>query len=186
MVGGATYTPQGSATSKLTVAITVDSSASAVCSISSAGVVSFQTAGTCFLDANQAGNVDYNAATQVQQSFVVSQLPVFVLICRQPPPRWDRPTPTCSALTGSITDLRLETGPPQPAVHQLDHGCGDGDPAVRHQDLQLFGDRLELRRQGHRGSLQGQGQHVAPASDAKRHSRVDETSFENGCTRIVG
>jgi hypothetical protein len=34
-------------------------------------VVSFQAAGTCTLDANQAGNVDFNAATQVQQSFSV-------------------------------------------------------------------------------------------------------------------
>ena len=37
LVGGATYTPTASATSKLTVTITVDSSASAVCSISPAG-----------------------------------------------------------------------------------------------------------------------------------------------------
>jgi len=79
LVSGATYAPTASATSKLTVAITVDSSASAVCSISATGVVSFHTAGTCLLDANQAGNVDYNAATQVQQSFAVYQAPVFVL-----------------------------------------------------------------------------------------------------------
>ena len=70
-VNGATYTPAATATSGLTVAITVDASASAVCSIT-AGVVSFQTVGTCVLDANQAGNADYLAAPQVQQSFAVA------------------------------------------------------------------------------------------------------------------
>ena len=69
---GATYTPAATATSGLAVAITVDASASAVCSIT-AGVVSFQTAGTCILDGNQAGNANYNAATQVQQSFAVGK-----------------------------------------------------------------------------------------------------------------
>ena len=72
VVGGATYTPAATATSGLAVAITVDASASAVCSIT-AGVVSFQTAGTCVLDGNQAGNANYNAATQVQQSFAVGK-----------------------------------------------------------------------------------------------------------------
>ena len=72
VVGGATYTPTATASSGLTVAITVDASSSAVCSIS-AGVVSFQTAGTCKVDFNQAGNGTYNAATQVQQSFTVGK-----------------------------------------------------------------------------------------------------------------
>ena len=58
--GGATYTPAATAASGLTVAITVDASASAVCSIT-AGVVSFQTVGTC-VSTHQAGNADYLAA----------------------------------------------------------------------------------------------------------------------------
>ena len=70
-VGGTTYTPTATATSSLTVAITVDASSSSVCSIT-AGIVSFQTVGTCTLDANQAGNGNYNAATQVQQGFSVT------------------------------------------------------------------------------------------------------------------
>ena len=68
------YTPTASATSGLPVAITVDSSSSSICSIDGAGKVSYQSAGTCTLNANQAGNVDYNPAPQVQQSFTV--LPV--------------------------------------------------------------------------------------------------------------
>jgi outer membrane protein OmpA-like peptidoglycan-associated protein len=65
-----TYTPVASATSSLTVAITVDSSSSAVCSIN-AGLVTFNATGLCVLDANQAGNLQYPAATQVTQAFNV-------------------------------------------------------------------------------------------------------------------
>ena len=71
-VGGATYTPTATATSGLAVTITVDGSSSAVCSISG-GAVSFQTPGSCVLDANQTGNGTYNAAPQVQQTFNVAK-----------------------------------------------------------------------------------------------------------------
>jgi hypothetical protein len=70
-VGGAPYTPVATATSSLPVTITVDSTASSVCSISG-GVVSFIGVATCVLDADQAGNINYNAAQQVQQSFTVA------------------------------------------------------------------------------------------------------------------
>ena len=71
-VSGATYTPAATATSGLAVTITVDGSSSGICSIN-AGVVSFQTPGTCVLDANQAGNGSYYAAPQVQQTFTVGK-----------------------------------------------------------------------------------------------------------------
>ncbi|WP_161495018.1 autotransporter domain-containing protein [Caulobacter sp. BP25] len=70
VVGGATYTPSASATSGLTVTFSIDSSSSAVCSISG-GVVSFTGTGTCLVNANQAGNGSYSAAPQAQQSFTV-------------------------------------------------------------------------------------------------------------------
>ena len=70
--GGATYTPTASATSGLTPVITVDTSASSVCSITG-GVVSFLAVGNCVLDANQPGNGSYQAASQVQQTIAVSQ-----------------------------------------------------------------------------------------------------------------
>ena len=70
-VGGTAYTPTATATSGLTVAVTVDASAAAVCSITG-GAVSFQSAGTCVVDFNQAGDADYTAAPQVQQSFAVT------------------------------------------------------------------------------------------------------------------
>jgi hypothetical protein len=71
-VVGGSYTPTATATSGLTVSFTIDSTATAVCSISSS-VVSFIAAGTCKVNANQAGDATYNAAPQVQQSFLVTQ-----------------------------------------------------------------------------------------------------------------
>lgn len=69
---GTTYTVSASASSGLPVSITVDSSSSSVCSISGS-TVTFNDTGTCTLDANQAGNIQYNAAPQVQQSMTVGK-----------------------------------------------------------------------------------------------------------------
>ena len=71
-VGGATYTVTATASSGLAVAFTIDASATSVCSIA-ASTVSFIGVGTCVIDANQAGDANYNAAPQVQQSFAVGQ-----------------------------------------------------------------------------------------------------------------
>lgn len=71
VVGGATYTPTATATSGLAVAFTIDSSSSAICAISG-GVVSFTGAGTCSVNADQAGDSSFSAAPRVQQSFSVS------------------------------------------------------------------------------------------------------------------
>ena len=73
-VGGTTYTPTATATSGLPVDFTIDASASSVCTIT-AGEVSFIGAGTCVINANQAGNEHYLPASQVQQSFTVSEAP---------------------------------------------------------------------------------------------------------------
>lgn len=72
---GPTYRPSAGSTSGLPVTITVDPSTTSVCSISS-GVVSFIGHGPCILDANQAGNADYLAASQVQQSFAVAAITI--------------------------------------------------------------------------------------------------------------
>src|SRR5207244_4012682 len=70
-VGGATYTVTATATSGLSVALTVDA-ASTGCSLTGS-TVNFTAVGTCKLDANQAGSTDWNAAPQVQQSFSVAK-----------------------------------------------------------------------------------------------------------------
>jgi len=71
VVGGSVYAPTAAATSNLPATITVDPAASTTCHINN-GDVSFQNAGTCVLDANQAGNANFDAAPQVQQSFAVT------------------------------------------------------------------------------------------------------------------
>ena len=68
---GGTYTPTASGgASGNPVTFSVDPSANGSCSISGA-TVTFVAVGTCVIDANQAGNANYEAATQVQQSFAV-------------------------------------------------------------------------------------------------------------------
>jgi hypothetical protein len=70
-VGGASYTVAATATSGLPVAFSVVAGSAGVCSISGS-TVSFTGAGTCTVNADQAGNSSYSAAAQVQQSFTVS------------------------------------------------------------------------------------------------------------------
>ena len=63
-------------------------------------MVSFQTVGTCVVDANQAGNANYNAAAQVQQTFAVAkgaQTVSFTSTAPAPPPSRATYTPTATA-----------------------------------------------------------------------------------------
>ena len=98
MVGSPTYTPMATATSDLAVTITVDASSSAVCSISG-GVVSFTAVGSCILNANQAGDANYNAATQVQQNVTVySQMTTSIVVYSS-----SNPSGTGNAITFSAS-----------------------------------------------------------------------------------
>jgi hypothetical protein len=112
VVGGATYSPTASATSGLPAAVTVDSSSSSVCSIVS-GVVSFQHAGTCTLNANQGGNADYNAAPQVQQSFTVGKSSQTVAFTSTAPASaivdGTTYTPTASATSGLSAAITVDS-----------------------------------------------------------------------------
>jgi type II secretory pathway pseudopilin PulG len=70
-VGAPTYTATATSSSGLAVTLSLDGT-SAGCTLNTGtGVVTFTAAGTCKIDASQAGNVDYNAATQVQQAIPV-------------------------------------------------------------------------------------------------------------------
>jgi hypothetical protein len=71
VVGGPSYTVTAVASSGLAVILSIDSSASSVCTISgslSGSMVSFIGVGTCTIDANQPGDSDYGSAQQIQQS----------------------------------------------------------------------------------------------------------------------
>ncbi|MBD9477644.1 fibronectin type III domain-containing protein [Pseudoxanthomonas sp. PXM02] len=62
----------GGASSTSGLTITFTSSTTGVCTITSGGILTFVTAGTCTINANQAGNAQYLPATQVSRSFTVS------------------------------------------------------------------------------------------------------------------
>jgi hypothetical protein len=70
-VGGAyTVTASGGASGN-PVVFTIDPASGSVCTISGSSV-SFVGAGVCTIDANQAGNEQYGAASQAQQSFLIA------------------------------------------------------------------------------------------------------------------
>jgi hypothetical protein len=71
-VKSGTYSPTATASSSLTVAITIASGSSSVCSIS-AGVVTFNTVGSCVIEYNQSGNSNYTAATQVTETLTIGK-----------------------------------------------------------------------------------------------------------------
>ena len=71
-VVGGSYTVVANASSGLPVSLSIDSSSKAgACSLNGA-TVSFTGGGACVIDANQAGNAAYDAATQVQQALTVN------------------------------------------------------------------------------------------------------------------
>jgi sugar lactone lactonase YvrE len=83
--GSGSYSPTASATSGLAVTVAVDASATTICSITG-GVVAFLNAGTCVLNADQAGDSHYNAAPRAQQSFAVAAVSSNPSPSPSPPP----------------------------------------------------------------------------------------------------
>jgi hypothetical protein len=76
-VFGGSYAPTATGgASGIPVRFSIDASSDAgVCSLNAAGTtVSFTGAGMCVIDANQAGDADYDAAAQQEQSFTVEGL----------------------------------------------------------------------------------------------------------------
>jgi hypothetical protein len=72
-VGGATYTATATATSGLTVTFT--SATPAVCTSggTNGATFTFVATGTCTINANQAGDANWNVAPQAQQTFTVAK-----------------------------------------------------------------------------------------------------------------
>src|SRR5437764_15290911 len=68
---GGSYTATATTSSGLTVTLSINPSSASVCTISGE-TVSFLGPGRCSIDANQAGNRDYEAAQAKQQSFTVA------------------------------------------------------------------------------------------------------------------
>jgi hypothetical protein len=70
VVGDPAYTIAASASSGLAVSFSLAAGSAGICTLTGSSV-SFVGAGTCTIDADQAGNATYQAASQVQQSFSV-------------------------------------------------------------------------------------------------------------------
>ncbi len=72
-LGGSSPMLMATASSNLSVAYT--SATTLICTVTGS-TITVLTTGTCTINANQAGNGTYAAATQVQKSFVISPVPV--------------------------------------------------------------------------------------------------------------
>jgi hypothetical protein len=83
-VGSAPYIPNALSSSFLPVTLTLDA-LSTGCSIAPNHVVTYTAIGTCLIDANQAGNTDFNAAPQVQQRIVVTKGQSVITLTSFPP-----------------------------------------------------------------------------------------------------
>ena len=64
--------PTLTATASSGLAISYASNSAPICTVTTAGVITFVTAGTCSLTASQAGNTNYAAATPVTQTFNIT------------------------------------------------------------------------------------------------------------------
>ncbi len=64
--------PTLTATATSGLAVTFTSSTTGVCTITSGGALTTVSAGTCTIDANQAGNAAYQPAPQISQSFTIA------------------------------------------------------------------------------------------------------------------
>jgi len=70
--------PVPGATASSTLPVDYTTATTAVCTVTSGGVITLVSEGTCTIDADQAGNGTYAAAAQVSQSFTVT---AFVVSC---------------------------------------------------------------------------------------------------------
>jgi len=116
VAGGASYTPTATTTSGLVVGLTISATSSAVCSITS-GVVSFRLPGSCIINADQAGNDSYTAATRVQQLVTVaagsggatSQTVIFTSTAPNATAGGNSYTPTLAVSSGLPATIRAES-----------------------------------------------------------------------------
>jgi DNA-binding beta-propeller fold protein YncE len=115
---GGSYTPTATGGgSKLPVTFSVDSSASAVCSISG-GVVSFTAAGTCTINADQAGKPPYQPAPTAQQSFTVGQATQSITFTSA--------APNPGIVGGTYTPTATGGGSKLPVTFSIDSSSGAG------------------------------------------------------------
>ena len=181
------------------------------CASISGGVVSFQTAGTCTLDANQAGNATYAPAAQVQQVFSVGAGPQTVSFTSTAPTTavagGATYTPTASATSGLIGDadrrcLHLERvlhqrrggqlrgggqlhPRRQPGRRRRLHGRPAG-PADLHRRQGFPDGQLHLDRPDHRGGRRGTYSPTASATSGLAVTVTVDASSSSVCAITAG
>ncbi len=112
---GSTLTLNATVNSGLPITYSVDATSGAgVCSLSGV-TVSYLALGTCVIDANQAGDDAYNAATQVQQSFDVTKRPQVITLGALP-----------AAYVGQSFTLSATSDSSLPVTYSVDATSGAG------------------------------------------------------------
>ncbi len=111
ILGGPTYAATATASSGLSVSLS--SGTPSVCFLEGS-TVSFIAAGTCTIDANQAGNSEYEAALEAQQSFAVDKGSQRIAFASDPPvsATVGGPTYALAAVASSGLSVSLSSGTP--------------------------------------------------------------------------
>ena len=129
LVGGAAYLVSATASSGLTVDLSVDAASAGVCAITG-NRVTFSGEGTCTVGAEQSGGHGFLVAPPVSQSFLVARAPQAVSFLSTPP---------ASAVAGLTTYLVVAVvlrKPPGHAVRRPVERCRLRDlRSDRHRDL---------------------------------------------------
>ena len=116
-IGGSyTVTATGGASGNPVVFSIDGASSVGACSISG-NLVSFANTGTCIIDANQAGNSDYNPALQVQQIITVNKADQTITFTS---------TPTDPAVGGTYTVSATGGASGNPVVFSIDASSSSG------------------------------------------------------------
>ncbi|MDQ6836787.1 MAG: Ig-like domain repeat protein, partial [Actinomycetota bacterium] len=112
---GGRYTPAATGgASGNPVVFTIDPAftIAGACSINASGVVTFTSAGTCVIDANQAGNTNFNAAAQAHQSVAVGKAAQAITFTSTPPAN--------ATVGGHYTPTATGGGSGNPVVFTID------------------------------------------------------------------
>jgi hypothetical protein len=105
---GTTYAPAATASSGLPAVISIDASGSGCALVG--GLVTFTAAGTCVIDADQAGN-NWNApAPQVQQTMIVPEPPVVPGPLPPAPPAGSSSSASASSFSPSQSAIATDAG----------------------------------------------------------------------------
>jgi alpha-tubulin suppressor-like RCC1 family protein len=104
-----TFPVAATSDSGLAVTLTVDAATNGVCSISSGIVTMLRGAGTCTIDANQAGNGNYNPASQKQTSATATKANTNTVLTSSPSPATYGQSITFAATVSASTATGIVT-----------------------------------------------------------------------------